>query len=113
MASHDDRDLFFQDFHLVSALTLLVTRVVADDAQHTAALHDLALLTDFLDAGSDLHGTASNLLGDLTAVGIELGKFDADSGSADQPDDCVAESGSDSRANPSTIVEADSEHCAR
>ena len=56
MASHDDRDLFFQDFHVVVlTLTLLVTRVVADDAQHTAALHDLALLTDFLDAGSDLH----------------------------------------------------------
>jgi hypothetical protein len=38
-----------------SALALLVTGVVADDAQHTAALHDLALLTDFLDAGTDLH----------------------------------------------------------
>jgi hypothetical protein len=55
MASHDDRDLVFQDFYLVSALSLLVTGVVADDAQDAAALHDLALFTDFLDAGSDLH----------------------------------------------------------
>jgi hypothetical protein len=43
----------------------------------------------------------------LTAVGIELGKFDADSGATDESDDCVAESGSDSRANLATIVEAD------
>lgn len=56
---------------------------------------------------------ASNRFGNLAAVGIELGKFDADSGTADQPDDCVAESGSDSRANPSTIVEAYPKHCAR
>ena len=90
-----------------------MTRVVTDDAQHTAALHNLALLTDFLDAGSDLHVTASNLVDDLTAVGIELGKFDADSGAADQPDDCVAECGRNSRAYPSTIVEADPKHCAR
>jgi len=41
--------------HVLLTLTLLVTRVVADDAQHTAALHDFALLADFLDAGTDLH----------------------------------------------------------
>jgi hypothetical protein len=56
---------------------------------------------------------ASNRFGNLAAAGIELGKFDADSGTADQPDDCVAECGSDSRANPSTIVEAYPKHCAR
>ena len=57
--------------------------------------------------------TASNRLGGLTAVWIELGKFDADSGSADQPYDCVAEGGCYSRANLATIVEANTKHRAR
>jgi hypothetical protein len=94
-------------------LTLLVARVVADDAQDPAALHDLALFTDFLDAGSDLHGGSSNRIDDLTAVRIELGKFDADSGATDQPDDCVAKSGGNPRADPATIVETNQEQGAR
>jgi hypothetical protein len=39
----------------LSALTLLVARVLAQDPDHTLAAHDLALVTDFLDAGSNLH----------------------------------------------------------
>ena len=39
------------------ALALLVARVFADHANHALAAHDLALLTDLLDARSDLHGT--------------------------------------------------------
>jgi hypothetical protein len=70
-------------------LALLVARVVTDDAQDAAALHDLALFTDFLDAGSDFHGAPSNRVDDLTAARIELGKLHADSGAADEPDDCV------------------------
>src|SRR5688572_24552307 len=56
---------------------------------------------------------ASNRIGDLAAVWIELGEFDAGSGTADQSDDCVAESGRDPRTNLATIVEADPKHCAR
>ena len=67
----------------------------------------------FLTLGRTFMGLLSKRVDDLTAVGIELGKFDADSGSADQPHDCVAECGSNSRANPSTIVEAYPKHCAR
>jgi hypothetical protein len=39
----------------LSALTLFVARVVADDPEDSASLHDLALVADFLDAGSHLH----------------------------------------------------------
>ena len=38
-----------------SALTLLVARVVADHHDAAVAPDDLALLTDLLDAGLDLH----------------------------------------------------------
>src|SRR6478609_2656372 len=38
-----------------SALALLVTRVLADHAHAAVAADDLALLTDLLDTGSDLH----------------------------------------------------------
>jgi hypothetical protein len=38
-----------------SALALLVALVLADHANHALAAHDLALLTDLLDARSDLH----------------------------------------------------------
>jgi hypothetical protein len=43
----------------LSALALLVARVVANDPEDPAALHDLALVADFFDAGSHLHGPAS------------------------------------------------------
>jgi mevalonate kinase len=42
-----------------SALTLLVTRVLADHPDAAVAADDLALLTDFLDAGTNLHGDSS------------------------------------------------------
>ena len=38
-----------------SALALLVARVVADDHHVAVATDDLALVTDALDAGVDLH----------------------------------------------------------
>jgi hypothetical protein len=38
-----------------SALTLLVTGVLADDLDATVATDHLAVLADSLDAGSDLH----------------------------------------------------------
>jgi hypothetical protein len=56
---------------------------------------------------------ASNRIDDLTAVRIELGKLHADSGPTNQPDDCVAESGGDARADPATIVEAHPKQSAR
>src|SRR5262249_34686292 len=40
------------------ALALLVPRVLADDANHALAAHDLALVADLLDGGADLHGFA-------------------------------------------------------
>jgi hypothetical protein len=39
----------------LSALTLLVPRVLTQDTHHTLAADDLALVTDFLDARSNLH----------------------------------------------------------
>src|SRR3954463_15215542 len=39
-----------------SALTLLVAQVLADDHDATVAADHLALVTDLLDAGLDLHG---------------------------------------------------------
>ena len=45
------------------ALTLLVTRVLADDHHVAVTADDLALVTDLLDAGLDLHG------GSLTGIG--------------------------------------------
>ena len=56
---------------------------------------------------------ASNRVGDLAAVRIEIGKFDADSGPTNQPDDCVAEGGRNARANLATIVETNQEQGAR
>jgi hypothetical protein len=38
-----------------STLTLLVTRVRADDVDHAAAAHDLAVLADLLDRRTYLH----------------------------------------------------------
>jgi hypothetical protein len=40
---------------LVSALPLLVARVLADDHDPAVTADDLALVTDGLDAGVDLH----------------------------------------------------------
>ena len=40
------------------ALTLLVTRVLADDHHVAVTADDLALVTDLLDAGLDLHGVS-------------------------------------------------------
>jgi hypothetical protein len=56
---------------------------------------------------------ASNRFDDLTAVRIELGKLHADSGSADEPDDCVPEGRGNAGADLSTIVEADPKQSAR
>ena len=39
----------------LSALTLLVLGVLADDANDTAAMNHLALVTDFLDGRTYLH----------------------------------------------------------
>jgi hypothetical protein len=39
----------------LSALPLLVPRVFTQDPNYATTANDLALLTDFLDAGSDLH----------------------------------------------------------
>jgi hypothetical protein len=39
----------------LSALTLLVARVLAQHADHALAAHDLALVTNLLDARSNLH----------------------------------------------------------
>ena len=39
----------------LSALTLLVAGILANDADDALAAHDLALVTDFFDARTDLH----------------------------------------------------------
>src|SRR5688500_7542385 len=43
----------------LSALTLLVARVLAQHADHALAAHDLALVTNLLDARSNLHVVVS------------------------------------------------------
>jgi len=43
---------------LLLALSLLVLRVLADDADHTAAPDDAALVADLLHGRSDLHRLA-------------------------------------------------------
>src|SRR5690606_4507268 len=63
----------------LSALALLVPRVTAQNANHATALHDLALVTDFLDAGPDLHrGTLLELLDDMTPSGVVGGDLNQD-----------------------------------
>lgn len=44
-----------------STLSLLVTRVLANDEQHAATLHELAFIADFLNAGTDFHDSLSRL----------------------------------------------------
>ena len=52
----------------LSALALLVTGVLADHAHAAMAADDLALLANFLDARSDLHGDV--LSRDLSFGGV-------------------------------------------
>jgi hypothetical protein len=49
-------------YPFLSALTLLVARVLAQHADHALAAHDLALLTNLFDARSNLHVVVSQLL---------------------------------------------------
>lgn len=44
-----------------SALSLLMTRVLADDEQNAATLHELAFIADLLNAGTDFHDLLSRL----------------------------------------------------
>jgi hypothetical protein len=62
----------------LSTLALLVARVLAQDPNDALAAHDLALVTDFLDAGSNLHR-------DLVFLNSTLGEscFDPASGRVD------------------------------
>jgi hypothetical protein len=47
--------------HSLLSLPLLVTGVVTQDSHDTLAAHDLALLTNFSDAWSDLHVSFSSI----------------------------------------------------
>ena len=93
----------------LSALTLLVARVVADDAKDAAALHDLALVADFLDAGSHLHGLPLELPDDLSAVRIVLRELNEDLVTWKEPHHCVPQFGSRPCADRSTRFEPDAE----
>src|SRR5688572_12341353 len=93
----------------LSALPLLVARVVADDAKDAAALHDLALVADFLDAGSHLHGLPLELPDDLSAVRIVLRELNEDLVTWKEPHDCVPQFGSCPCADRSTRFEPDAE----
>jgi hypothetical protein len=55
-------------YPFLSALTLLVARVLAQHADHALAAHDLALVTYLFDARSNLHVVVSRLL-DFREVG--------------------------------------------
>jgi hypothetical protein len=51
--------------------------------------------------------TASNLLDDLSALGVELGELHGDSGSADQANYLVAQARGEPGSNQASVVEAD------
>jgi hypothetical protein len=70
-----------------------MARVVADNAEDAGALHDLALVADFLDAWSHLHVTASKLSNDFSSIGIMTGDLDENPGSDEEPNDDVSEFG--------------------
>jgi hypothetical protein len=46
-------------FERLSALTLLVPRVITNDPHHALAADHLALVTNLLNAGSNFHGGLS------------------------------------------------------
>jgi hypothetical protein len=91
------------------ALSLLVTGVGADDAQHAATAHDLALVANLLDARSYLHGVLSELLDDLASTWITGGDFDSYAAASDEPDDSVAELRCHGGNHFATVVETHSE----
>jgi len=98
------------------ALPLLVTRIRTLNANDSAALDYLALVTDFFDAGSNLHdslASISELFRNLTPAGIHRRQFDFDRRTADEPDYRVPRSSREPCANLATIGEAHSEHAAR
>jgi hypothetical protein len=49
-------------------LTLLVTRIGADDKDHAAAADDLAMFANSLDAGSDFHDSNTHFLRNASAA---------------------------------------------
>jgi hypothetical protein len=97
-------------------LPLLVPRIDADHPHDPLPLDDFALVTDFLDAGSDFHdslASISKLFGDLTPCGIERRKLDFDGGTAEDSDAGVPSSGGEPGSNLAPIGEAYPKHAVR
>src|SRR5579872_4972228 len=55
-----------------SALPLFMFRVLADHAHHALAVHDLALVADFLDRCPNLHNDPQLLASNKNLSGLEL-----------------------------------------
>src|SRR5688500_8649757 len=98
---------------VTSALTLLVTRVRADDAQHSAALHDFALVANLLHTRPYLHDACpSKLLDDLSAAGVTAADLDRHSLSGDHSNHCVTETRRKPCGNGAAVGETDAEESA-
>jgi hypothetical protein len=68
-------------------LTLLVAGVGADHSEHAAALHDFALVADFLDTRTNLHGVSLlELPDDLPSVRVTTRDLDCHPMPGDEPD---------------------------
>jgi hypothetical protein len=100
-----------------SALTLLVTRVLADHPDAAVPTDDLALLTDFLDARTNLHdafGLSLGLLvsiGDTTAGEVVGGEFDLHLVARENSDVVHPHFSRDVRQHFVAVLELHPEHC--
>jgi hypothetical protein len=95
-------------------LPLLVARIFTNHANDAVTTDDLALFTDFLDAGTNLHFLApSEFLGDLTPIGVGRGKPNFHAVSRDESDNRGTSRASKTSANAATGGESDAIHGAR
>jgi hypothetical protein len=84
-----------------------VTGVFANDAHDAATPDDLALVTDFLHAGADFHFSSrkpSDLLNDLTSVGVDFRNADEHAITLDETDYGVASHRIETGADGATIL---------
>ena len=87
-----------------------MTWVLAEHANHATAADDFALLTDLLDAGSDLHSclVELELFPDAAARRVMFENADDDGIPFEQPDDSVPRLFVQPRSEHPPVVEADS-----
>ena len=91
--------------------------VFTDDHHVAVATDDLALLTDFLHAGADLHGlltsTSLESVGDTTTGEVVGGELDLDLVAGKDADVVHAHLAADVREHLMTVLQLDAEHRVR